>query len=53
MTTPFIALAPFIPRVANIEYQAFAPVCVNDVTDFTDVTDNTDHSDVTDGDLII
>jgi hypothetical protein len=53
MTTPFLALAPFIPRVANIEYQAFAPACVSDVTDLTDVTDNTDHSDVTDDSPII
>ena len=47
MTTPFRALAPQIPRVVDIPYAAFSPLCV-DVTDM-DLTDSTDSSDVTDG----
>ncbi len=51
MSTPFLALAPQIPRVVDIPYAAFAPPCA-DVTDLTDLTDTTDSSDVTDGELI-
>lgn len=55
MTTPFLALAPQIPRVVDIPYAAFAPVCV-DVTDVSDMSDQpTDVSDSTDsgGDIVI
>lgn len=51
MSTPFLALAPFMPRVVDIAYEAVALPCV-DVTDFSDVSDSTDQTDVTDSELI-
>lgn len=53
MSTPFLALAPFMPRVVDVGYEAMALPCV-DCTDCSDATttDQTDSSDVTDGELI-
>jgi len=45
MPTPFLALAPFVPRVVDVPYFANTLPC-SDVTDQTDQTDGpTDVSD--------
>lgn len=49
MPTPFLALAPFVPRVVDVPYFANTLPC-SDVTDMTDTTDMTDVTD--DGDEI-
>lgn len=49
MSLPFIALAPQIPRVVDIHYEANLLPCA----DCTDASDTTDNSDVTDGELMI
>lgn len=43
MSLPFLALAPFMPRVVDVPYEATTLPCV-------DCTDCSDVSDVTDGD---
>lgn len=48
MSLPFLALAPFEPRIVDVEYHATTLPCV-DCTDCSDVTDATD---VTDDDVI-
>lgn len=49
MPVPFLALAPFQPRIVDIYYAAAVPTCV-DCTDCSDVSDyTTDQSDQTDG----
>ncbi len=52
VTTPFLALAPHVPRVVDIPYEAVALPC-SDCTDCSDVSDQTDSTDVTDGGGII
>jgi hypothetical protein len=43
VTTPFLALAPNIPRVVDIAYSAMLLPCVDqNVTDITDQTDSTE-----------
>jgi hypothetical protein len=53
MPTPFLALAPFDPRIVDIPYSAFALSCAPDCTDCSDVSDSTDSSDVSDSDDLI
>ena len=48
LTTPFLALAPQIPRVVDIAYEAVALSCGNDCTDCSDTSDQSDATDVTD-----
>jgi hypothetical protein len=45
MSTPFLALAPFSPRIVDVPYAAFALSCAPDVTDISDSTDSTDVTD--------
>lgn len=47
MSTPFLALAPSIPRVVDVAYAAMTFPCVNaqDVSDETDVSDVSDETD--------
>lgn len=47
MSTPFKALAPFIPRVVDILYSAFVLPCDN-TDDFTDGDDQSDYWGPTD-----
>lgn len=44
--TPFIGLSPFVPRVVDVPYAAFALSCVPDCTDCS--SDNSDVTDLTD-----
>lgn len=44
MSTPFLALAPFVPRIVDIPYAAATLVC----EDCTDCSDTSDVTDVTD-----
>lgn len=48
MPVPFLALAPFQPRIVDVYYAAAVPTCV-DCTDCSDVSDYTDSTDQTDG----
>jgi hypothetical protein len=41
MSLPFLALAPFVPKIVDIPYEATTLPCV-DVTDVSDVSDTTD-----------
>jgi hypothetical protein len=49
MTLPFLALAPFMPKVVDVFYEATTLPCL----DVTDASDATDSSDVTDGDDLV
>lgn len=43
MSQPFRALAPFLPRVIDVNYEAFLLPCDQDITDLTDTTDQSDY----------
>lgn len=49
MSLPFLALAPFMPKVLDVPYEATTLPCV-DVTDVSDVSDVTDSEG---GDVLI
>jgi len=43
LSTPFLALAPNVPRVVDINYSAMLLPCLNnEVTDSTEQTDSTE-----------
>ena len=44
MSLPFLALAPFQPRIVDIPYEAVTTLCL-DCTDCSEVTDLTDVTD--------
>lgn len=48
MSTPFLTLAPYVPRLVEVPYAATYLTCANDCTDCSDATDTTDQTDVTD-----
>lgn len=52
MSLPFLALAPFTPRVVDVPYQATTLPCV-DCTDCSDVSDATDVTDGGGEDVVI
>ncbi len=48
MSIPFLALAPRIPLVYDVPYEAAPGVC-QDCTDCSDASDSSDSSDISDG----